>query len=309
MNTHTTRACRRDAGFSMVELLVTIIIAGIAFAALVPVFVGAQKAASGEQQRNAALGLAQDKLEKVRSLDYDLITQSGLTNDTIPNAQFGTSVSWATGGGGTRTYNVTYQVDLLPVGSTAGSESYKQVTITVAWTGNPQPVKPIVLSTMVSKQYAGPQIVRLAIGPDGVLDDVNGSTVIVSGPVTIDAYIAAEDILSMNQGAIEQNRGYVEFTVTPVNGTSVAAQKVTVPVSGEPNHYTFEWDNYRGDRRRLCLPGRRRRRNRLSRPGDAGEHRPAVHQPCAAAADEPRGQCRRRHAGAAGLDRARLGGR
>ena len=72
MSRHFWRACDREAGFSFVELLVTIIIAGIAFAALVPVFVGAQQVASGEQQRNAALGLAQDKLEKIRGLDYDL---------------------------------------------------------------------------------------------------------------------------------------------------------------------------------------------------------------------------------------------
>ena len=47
MSRHFWRACDREAGFSFVELLVTIIIAGIAFAALVPVFVGAQQTASG----------------------------------------------------------------------------------------------------------------------------------------------------------------------------------------------------------------------------------------------------------------------
>ena len=228
----------------MVELLVTIIIAGIAFAALVPVFVGAPQVASGEQQRNAALSLAQDKLEKVRGLDYDLITQAGLTGNTVPNGQFGSPVSWATGGGGTRSYTVTYVVDNLPVGSLPGAESYKQVTITVAWTGNPKPVKPVVLSTMVSKQYAGPQIVRFDIGPPSVMHVESGNASIVSGPVDIDAYIASEDILSMNQAAADANRGYVEFTVTPLNGTAVASQKVTVPVSAvEPGHYTFRWDN------------------------------------------------------------------
>ncbi|HET6495131.1 MAG TPA: hypothetical protein VFH61_07185, partial [Thermoleophilia bacterium] len=232
------------AGFSFVELLVTIIIAEIAFAALVPVFVGAQQVASGEQQRNAALSLAQDKLEKVRGLDYDVITQTDLINDTIPNAQFGTTVAWATGGGGTRNYTVAYQVVLLPVGSTDGTESYKQVTITVAWTGNPKPVKPVVLSTMVSKQYAGPEIVRFDVGPEAILQATSGSWSIVSGPVDLDAYVANEDILSMNQAAAEEDRGYVEFTVTPLNGTAVVAQKVTAPVSAlDSGHYSFQWDN------------------------------------------------------------------
>ncbi|MGE5229151.1 MAG: fibronectin type III domain-containing protein [Deltaproteobacteria bacterium] len=246
MSRHFWRARDREAGFSFVELLVTIIIAGIAFAALVPVFVGAQQVASGEQQRNAALGLAQDKLEKIRGLDYDLIDQDDLTSNSIPNAQFGSTVSWATGGGGTRDYTVTYQVDLLPEGSTEGTESYKQVTITVAWTGNPKPVKPVVLSTMVSKQYAGPQIARFEVGPDNILREETGGWSIVSGPVVLDAYLVSEDILSMNQEAAEEDRGYVEFTITPMAGTAMVSQKVTVPVGStgaEKGHYTFQWDN------------------------------------------------------------------
>ncbi len=51
MSRHFWRACDRAAGFSFVELLVTIIIAGIAFAAMVPVFVQAQQASSGDKTR------------------------------------------------------------------------------------------------------------------------------------------------------------------------------------------------------------------------------------------------------------------
>ena len=110
--------------------------------------------------------------------------------------------------------------------------------------GNPKPVKPVVLSTMVSKQYAGPQIVRFEVGPDAILQETSGSWSIVSGPVVLDAYIANEDILSMNQAAAEADRGYVEFTVTPLNGTAVISQKVTAPVSAlDSGHYSFQWDN------------------------------------------------------------------
>ena len=38
MSRHFWQACNREAGFSFVELLVTIIIAAIAFAAIVPRF-------------------------------------------------------------------------------------------------------------------------------------------------------------------------------------------------------------------------------------------------------------------------------
>jgi hypothetical protein len=99
---------------------------------------------------------------------------------------------------------------------------------------------------MVSKQYAGPQIIRLDLGPSGVLDTdpSTGTTTIVSGPLDIDAYIAPEDIASMNQGAAEEDRGYVLFTVTPLNGTAVASEKVTLPVSSaQPAHYHYSWDN------------------------------------------------------------------
>ncbi len=250
MKWHTQRHGGRAAGFSFVELLITIVIAGIAFAALVPVFVGAQKASSGDLVRNAALQLAQDKLEKIRGLDYDLIEQAALTNNTVPNSMFGTDVTWATGGGGERQFTVAYNVDLIGKdgnpGAVDGSESYKQVTITVSWPAPPSPVKPVVLSTMVSKQHAGPQIIRVGLGPSDVLDtdSTTNRTTIVGGPLEIDAYIAPEDILSMNQAAAEAERGYVLFTVTPLNGAAVASQKVTQPVdSAEPAHYRFSWDN------------------------------------------------------------------
>ena len=75
------RAVRpREAGFSFVELLVTIIIAGIAFAALVPMFVGAQQKNAADLFRQAGLNAAQDRIERVRSLDFASITQSNLVS-------------------------------------------------------------------------------------------------------------------------------------------------------------------------------------------------------------------------------------
>src|SRR5674476_559332 len=56
MNT-SVRARHGARGFSFVELLVTIIIAAIAFAAMVPVFVQAQKSNSSDNARNLALSV------------------------------------------------------------------------------------------------------------------------------------------------------------------------------------------------------------------------------------------------------------
>jgi len=68
---HTPGKRSQARGFSLVELMVTIVLAGIVFAAMVPVFVGAQQKASGDQMRNTALNLAQDRVEKIRQLPFD----------------------------------------------------------------------------------------------------------------------------------------------------------------------------------------------------------------------------------------------
>ncbi|MEI7902015.1 MAG: prepilin-type N-terminal cleavage/methylation domain-containing protein [bacterium] len=139
----TSVRARRDArGFSFVELLVTIIIAGIAFAAIVPLFVLAQSKGAGDTARNVALNLAQDRVEKIRQLDYDLITESNLNDASFQEtqsgeAQFG-AVAKVAGGHGDKEYYLTYSV--VFVGGTKdgvhaanytsgdGTENYKMVT-------------------------------------------------------------------------------------------------------------------------------------------------------------------------------------
>ena len=251
MNRHFWRACDREAGFSFVELLVTIIIAGIAFAAMVPVFVSAQQASSGEQMRNVSLQLAQDKLEKVRGLDYDLITLANLQSATFAVDDYGNRCSGPRchgrpAAGNSRTFTVSYEVDYIDSdgnpGATPGEEAYKQVTITTAWTGEPSPVKPVQLSTMVSQQYAGPKITQFNVAPL-YTNPSTGTQSIRSGPVVLDAYIQPDDILSMNQAASSDNRGYVLFSITSLDGSKVASAEVNTPLTGQPAHYQFIWDN------------------------------------------------------------------
>ena len=63
---------RRNGGFSLVELMITTVIAGIVFAGMVPMFVNAEQASSGDQMRNIATNVAQDRIEKLRVLDEHL---------------------------------------------------------------------------------------------------------------------------------------------------------------------------------------------------------------------------------------------
>lgn len=167
----SVRARYASRGFSFVELLVTIIIAGIAFAALLPLFVGVQRAQSADAKRNLALNIAQDRVEKIRSLAYDDITLDNLNSTTSNGGQFGPTATVTAAGGATRTYHVDYALDPVPGTAAWGSEDYKKIIVDVYWEGNPQPVKHAVLSTFVYKQNAGPQISQLDVSPLGTITE------------------------------------------------------------------------------------------------------------------------------------------
>ena len=87
--------------------------------------------------------------------------------------------------------------------------------------------------------------------------------------MVLDAYILPDDILSMNQGATEDNRGYVLFSITSLDGSKVASGEVNV--AGELVARTQRTTSSRGTtrppQRRVHLPGRRRRGLRLRAQG------------------------------------------
>jgi prepilin-type N-terminal cleavage/methylation domain-containing protein len=132
---------RRGArGFSMVELLVTMVLAGIIFAAMVPLFVNAMKRTSGDRERITATSIAQDRIEKIRLLaangHYSDISSASayLPSPTFNNGQFGPS---ATVGG--TVYTITYAV--------TSATNYKGVDVSVQWptSGNPASAHTIVM--------------------------------------------------------------------------------------------------------------------------------------------------------------------
>ena len=106
---------RPQRGFSLVELLVTIVIAGIIFAAMVPFFANALKRTSEDELRVDATNIAQDRIEQVRLLAYaditaaepQLLAQSDgqLRSATVASAPSYTLV------GESRPYTVDYEVD------------------------------------------------------------------------------------------------------------------------------------------------------------------------------------------------------
>jgi type II secretory pathway pseudopilin PulG len=245
MNRQYWRACRRVAGFTMAEMLVTVTLAAIFFSALVPVMVSALNAGSGDRMRVVAANAAQDRIERIRQLDWDQVTVANLNDpDFYPVTLSDGSVQGSFGptwqeqtASGTRTLDVTYTVDEVPVSGTDARIAYKTVTITVTWGGEPKPEKPVVVSTMVYRQYAGPQIVDFSVAPYDVNQDL-----ITSASVLLNVVVNSADVPSMTPITVGASTisGCVKYTITAASGASYPV--ITVPYSaGSPTVYSTTW--------------------------------------------------------------------
>ena len=117
-------------GFSLVELLVTIVLAGIVFAAMVPFFANAIKRTSGDSQRNTAANIAQDRIEQVRLLSYNSITQANLTAPPTPFGDNKFGPNYTVLGS-----NIVYHVDYVVNPAASPQAPQKVVTVTVTRPG------------------------------------------------------------------------------------------------------------------------------------------------------------------------------
>jgi prepilin-type N-terminal cleavage/methylation domain-containing protein len=109
----SVRTRQASRGFSMVELLVTIVLAGIIFAAMVPFFANALKATSRDGQRNDVQTIVVDRIEQVRLLNYNQITGPNLNTPPsgFGDGRFGYEYTVA----GRPPYHIVYEV--LPQGN------------------------------------------------------------------------------------------------------------------------------------------------------------------------------------------------
>ncbi len=212
------RMPHRQAGVTLVELLVSIFIAGVVFAAMVPLFLTAQQVSAMDQMRNIALNLAQDRLEKVRGLSFDEITQANLESSAFAGGQFGTSWT-AYNGSAAKEFTIAYAV--VDVGEAASA--YKRVSVTVTWTAPPT-VKPVELQTMISRAYAGPTITNLQLSP------LDGEGRIHTSPLTVRATVATGDIATTT---------LVKFYVYDQTGQEIQQTDATSGVNGV---YSAVWD-------------------------------------------------------------------
>jgi len=225
----------RQQGLTLVELLITIIIAGIVFAALVPVFVSAAQKSASDNARTVGLGVAQDKMERIRSLAYDDALLDNF-NDGAFASNYGLGNHAAvSNGNGAKDYLVQYQLTYVyDPDSTApeepGYELYKKVTVDVYWAGNPSPVKHTLLRTAIYQQYAGPVIFNVTVGPrDAVIGSTTEGMIVPGsdGLVTITAYVET--------GVATRE---VRFTVAAGNGSY---KKAFTQPAGVGGVYVWQW--------------------------------------------------------------------
>jgi type II secretory pathway pseudopilin PulG len=119
--------------FSLIELLVTVIIAGVVFAAMVPFFANALSRTTEDEVRVDSNTIAQDRIEQIRLLPYTDITEQNLNYSPSPTAnpfgddRFGPSYSLY---GESRSYDVQYFVTPTPYPTSL--QKYVKVTVTRA---------------------------------------------------------------------------------------------------------------------------------------------------------------------------------
>ena len=142
------RAGLASRGFSMIELLVTVVLAGIIFAAMVPVFASALRQTSQDSFRVTATNIAQDRVEKIRTLDFIDITSDNLNNSAFADNEFGTSFTTVNG----KTYNVE---SILVV----DAPKYKTIKVKVSWSAaasDSTTVQTVVMDPKAETVGAGP---------------------------------------------------------------------------------------------------------------------------------------------------------
>ena len=122
------KCARSERGFSMVESLVTIVIAGIVFATI-PFFATALSRTSEDELRVDATNIAQDRIEQTRLLAFADITSANLNSPPSPfgDGRFGTTYTLV---GETKPYHIEYDV------AAPSASSAKHVTVRVSRAGS-----------------------------------------------------------------------------------------------------------------------------------------------------------------------------
>lgn len=201
---------RRDAqrGLTMVEILVTIVLSSLFFAAMLPVFVMASQQGQTDRARVVATNAAQSAIEILRDLPYDQLYD---TNWNSPGAVASiVDPEWKGSGSGMDIGVVPY-----PSNSAKGQERYLLVSVRAWWTRKGGGVHDVTLKTAVYRQGLGTQTLVLYAYGSGV----QGNRIIAtdSGACIVAARLDAGDVFLTKR---------IDFEVWANNGTSIDSWSV-----------------------------------------------------------------------------------
>lgn len=128
-----------QTGFSLLEMLITIIVLASGLLAIASMYGAILNANTLSKQRSEAVVLAEKKLEELRGQSYASLVSA--TDTVTATSSSGSSANYQ------RSWTVT---------AGSGGLSYKDVGVTVTWTDSKNQSQNIVLSTRISNVSATP---------------------------------------------------------------------------------------------------------------------------------------------------------
>lgn len=223
----------RQAGYTLVELMVAMLLLLIVLAAFIPVFLQGLNQSSSARFKSLATNIAREKVEQIRQLDYREIqeTKVGGVPTTDPrnlSQLFGDAVTVAERN---MTFSVTYAVEDL------AGQSMKSVEVIVDWIGPPRP-SPAVVKTLVAQEYLGPRGAWLEVANTTLDTELPGPTpfpvlppnAITVDPVTTVKYHIAEADWLMAYSGLEPLSGLQDISLTSFLKDDTGATVGTIDV-------------------------------------------------------------------------------
>lgn len=128
-----------QAGFSLLEMLITIIVLASGLLAIGSMYGAIMNANTLSKQRSEAVVLGEKKLEELRAQSYASLVSGSET------------IAVASSSGGSANYQRSWSIAVASSGL-----DYKDASITVTWTDSKNQSQDIVLSTRISNVSATP---------------------------------------------------------------------------------------------------------------------------------------------------------
>lgn len=139
MRTSRLNVCGRQAGFTLIEALLALLVMAFGMLSLSGMQLSLSRSADVAKQRTEAMRLAQRRMDEYRS--YTSIAASGghtIVWDTLPASATQTTVT-----------NATYTVTTT-MGGTIG-DALRPISVSVAWTDRGNQAQSITISSVISK--------------------------------------------------------------------------------------------------------------------------------------------------------------